>query len=124
MARIQERAPADWQALSTTNPSNLNIDLAQGNVSDYSTRYVRTVINVEQNTKAQLAIGSDDGVTVWLNGHHIHEKIVPRPAYPGDDRVEIMLERGANILVFRVNNVGGAWRLLAKVQPYRDHAPE
>jgi uncharacterized membrane protein len=57
LARIQERAPADWQALSTTNPSNLNIDLAQGNVSDYSTRYVRTVINVEQNTKALLAIG-------------------------------------------------------------------
>jgi uncharacterized membrane protein len=124
LIEIQDRAPAHWQALSSTKPSFLNIDLSQGGSSDYSTRYVRAVVNVEKATWAMLAIGSDDGVTVWLNGHQVHENIVQRPAYPGDDRIRIELNAGRNVLVFRVNNGGGAWRLLTKVQPHRERATE
>ncbi|TSA19232.1 MAG: DUF2079 domain-containing protein [Betaproteobacteria bacterium] len=121
---LQDHAPPDWQPLTPTRPTFLNIDLTEGKASGYETRYVRAVLTVDEPMRAVLAIGSDDGVTVWLNGRNIHENIVLRPAHPGDDRVQIDLATGKNVLVFRVNNAGGAWRLIAKVQPYRRSGTE
>ena len=121
---LQDRAPPDWQSLTPAIPTFLNVDLTEGKAVGYATRYVRAVLTVDEPMRAVLAIGSDDGVTVWLNGRNIHENIVLRPAHPGDDRVQIDLATGKNILVFRVNNAGGAWRLLAKVQPHRRSGTE
>jgi hypothetical protein len=45
--------------------------------------------------------------------------IVSRQANLGDDHIAFPLSPGANVVVFRVNNGTGAWRLLARIRIHR-----
>lgn len=93
--------------------SEIDIELGPANASDGQTRYVRAEVDLPKHRRATLLLGSDDGVTVWLNQAKIHENLVLRPSNLGDDRIGVDLRPGRNVLVFRVNNASGAWRLQA-----------
>ena len=94
----------------------LEIELGETGKSDFVTRYVHAEIISPGICSARLSLGSDDGVTVWYNGKQVAENIVPRPAFLGDDEVDMKLNRGSNNLLFRVNNVTGAFRLQAALK--------
>jgi len=68
--------------------------------------------------EVKLDIGSDDGVTVWLNGRQVHENIIRRGARLGDDQLRLKLQEGNNVVLFRVNNALGGWRLIAQMSRY------
>jgi putative heme-binding domain-containing protein len=58
---------------------------------------------------AELLIGSDDSILVWLNGQRVHE-------YPGDrawthdqDKVTVKLRKGKNRLLIKCGNHSGPW---------------
>jgi putative heme-binding domain-containing protein len=58
---------------------------------------------------ATLLVGSDDTITIWLNGKQVHD-------FPGDrawshdqDRVNVHLEKGKNRLLIACGNSGGPW---------------
>lgn len=83
--------------------------------NDFKTLYVRATLTLQEASDAILLLGSDDGITVWANGVFVHENIVARAARLGEDSVPVMLAQGENVFIFRVNNIGGAWRLLARL---------
>jgi putative heme-binding domain-containing protein len=58
--------------------------------------------------KAQLLVGSDDGVKVWHNGKLVWTKDASRAALPFQDVVPLMLEPGSNDILVRVRNVTGS----------------
>ena len=116
---IQEAVPRDWTLLPDSLPQQLlDLTLGEAETSDFRTVYVRTVIHRDHPSKVKLEIGSDDGVTVWVNGYQVHENIVLRGAVLGEDVVKLDLSSGKNVIVFRVNNARGAWRLMARVSKY------
>jgi putative heme-binding domain-containing protein len=55
----------------------------------------------------QLTIDSDDNCRVWLNGRQIHEFVGRRALGQAPDRVESELREGRNVLVVKVENLGG-----------------
>ena len=111
------QAPAGSTSLPDQAPGAiLDIDLSGAGKSDFTTRYVRAELNSTAACDARLRLGSDDGVTVWLNGNKVHENIVLRPAQLGDDEVTLELTRGKNNVVFRINNATSAFRLLAALR--------
>jgi uncharacterized membrane protein len=113
----QQSAGADWTVIGLPASTKLlDIKLGEPNGSEFRTRYVRAVVTANKPSQARLYLGSDDGVTVWLNGALVHEHIAPRPARLGDDRLPISLSTGKNVFLFRVNNINGNWQLLAKVR--------
>jgi len=61
-------------------------------------------------------LGSDDGLTVWLNGEKKLEALGLRPARHGDNMLKVDLEKGINNVLFRFNNASGAWRLMAQIE--------
>lgn len=65
--------------------------------------------------KAKLWIGSDDGVIAWLNGVKIEEKLVDRGWTPDEDKLEVPLVAGTNVLLLRIDQAGGDWRFNVKV---------
>lgn len=113
---LQDTVPNEWKHMPDP-PVRAPMDLTLGATgkSDFQTAYVRAVVTTNEATGARLSIGSDDGVTVWLNGSQIHENIIARSAVLGDDKLHLQLQKGKNVIVFRVNNAWGAWRLIALI---------
>lgn len=50
------------------------------------------------------SMGSDDSLTVWLNGERVYARDVSRPAAPDQERVELNLRAGENHLLVRIHN--------------------
>lgn len=75
--------------------------------------------------KAQLKVGSDDDVKVWLNGEEVLSKNVPRSAAIDQDIVPIILKSGTNDILVKVCNRTGDWGFYLRItdtegNPYTD----
>lgn len=60
--------------------------------------------------KAQLLIGSDDSIRVWLNGVQIYSFDDNRGYNAESASVEISLREGTNRLIIKCGNNGGPWQ--------------
>ena len=85
----------------------------------FATRYIYLPIVAEEVTETMLLLGSDDTLEVWFEGEKVLKSLTPRPARLGDNRLSLQLRQGVNHLYLRVDNLGGAWRLLAELKPIR-----
>ncbi|MFN0056750.1 MAG: PVC-type heme-binding CxxCH protein [Planctomycetales bacterium] len=57
---------------------------------------------------ATLAIGSDDGIQVWLNGRKVHDQQATRALTPGEDKVKVELQQGKNLILLKLDQGNGA----------------
>jgi len=113
--------PGDWQPATSEMDGVLMLDLQPSTGAlAYAARYIYAPISVEEPQDVELLIGSDDTLEVWFEGNKILEHLSPRPAKLGDNHVRLQLRPGVNHLYFRVDNMGGAWRLIAEIEPLRD----
>ncbi len=78
--------------------------------------YLRARLYVPRRQKARLEIGSDDGVKAWLGGTVVHEQNTTRGLQPGQDRVNVTLKKGWNVLMLKVTQGGGSWAACARVR--------
>jgi len=76
--------------------------------------YLRTNIWSPQTQNAQLLVGSNDGVKVWLNDSVAHENNVLRSLVRDEDKVDVTLKRGWNSLMLKVTQSGGQWGACAR----------
>jgi len=61
---------------------------------------------------ADMAIGSDDGIAVRVNGLQVWENDAYRPVNIGDDLIQyVILNPGWNGILFKVRQGGGGWLL-------------
>lgn len=63
----------------------------------------------------QLAIGCDDGLTVWFNGKKLHEDRDNRAVVPGQIKIPVRIEKGTNTLMVMIQQGGGEWGLHLRV---------
>lgn len=56
-------------------------------------------------------MGSDDGLTVLVNGKKVHAKNAQRGLKRGEDQTEADLAKGKNVLLFRVTQGTGGFAL-------------
>jgi putative heme-binding domain-containing protein len=78
-----------------------------------------------QSTKertAKLAVGSDDTLTVWLNGKQVYEFADRRSFEHEQKRFDVTLRQGANRLLVRCGNKGGNWQFAVSVTAPADFA--
>ncbi len=71
--------------------------------------YLYREVETSHATRLPVALGSDDTLTVWLNGERLLAKNVDRPCTLGDDRVTLPLKAGRNGLLMKVGQNGGGW---------------
>jgi hypothetical protein len=93
------------------------IDLTAVSDRWYVIAYARAQVNMPEEKQAVLGIGSDDSVKVWLNGQLVHEhwETVGRGAVADNDRVPVTFEKGANLLVLKIQNGGGPWGFVCRL---------
>ena len=77
--------------------------------------YAYTTIKSETAGKAVLALGSDDGVRVWLNGEFVHDHLIGRGVSRDEDLVTVTLKEGDNPLLIKVEQGSGGWGFVLRV---------
>ncbi len=73
--------------------------------------YARVILEAAAPAKLRLSMGSDDGLTVLLNGKKAFAKNAQRGLKRGEDQAEVDLVKGKNALLFRVTQGSGGFAL-------------
>lgn len=102
-----------WWALDADHPvRNDGIDFTEAfGPRDHAVAYAATKIVSDRAQEAELRLGSDDTVAVWLNGRRVHDVETYRTAAPDQEIVPVRLERGTNRVVAKVAQDTGGWKL-------------
>ncbi|MCC6489865.1 MAG: HEAT repeat domain-containing protein [Candidatus Hydrogenedentes bacterium] len=64
--------------------------------------YAYTVVEVPQSMSAQLWLGSDDGVKVWVNGEVVHSNNASRRVKIDNDKVPVNFVAGSNTILLKI----------------------
>jgi hypothetical protein len=81
----------------------------EGAAGDNAVAFLYRTLEVAAPLELELACGSDDGMRLWLDGELLLDRSVPRGLNPFEERVTLRLVPGANHLLVKVSNLGGAW---------------
>jgi hypothetical protein len=85
--------------------------------------YAVAYINADEILKVRLAVGSNDQCKVWVNGKQIIKFSETRTLDKDTDSGDVVLNKGQNVLVFKVinekNNWQGAARFLQNGAPVK-----
>jgi HEAT repeat protein len=90
------------------------MDLLKALGGEQRVAYARTWVHSDQQQAAQLELGTDDGVKVWLNGNVVHANNTFRGIQPGSDKVNVTLNAGWNPLLLKVTQLNQGWAFCAR----------
>jgi putative membrane-bound dehydrogenase-like protein len=94
-----------WRTMKGRGAEGM-VDLGSENSSE---AYCVAEINSDVQRAVQLLVGSDDRMTLYLNGDKIHEDLRDGGWSPDEATVAATLKAGRNLLVAKVGNTGGGW---------------
>ena len=69
-----------------------------------------------------MVVGSDDTLTVWLDGKKVYDFTERRSFEHEQDRFDVSLARGPNHILVRCGNRGGGWQFAVAVMPPAEFA--
>jgi putative membrane-bound dehydrogenase-like protein len=110
-----DRRPVTWRTAHAAEHDG-QVDLGQiyGNNDDLAA-YGSAEIPSSVERQAQMVVGSDDTLTVWLNGEQVYAFADRRGFEPDQARIDVILRRGTNRLLIRCGNRGGPWQFAVGV---------
>jgi putative membrane-bound dehydrogenase-like protein len=107
--------PIAWTSATSVDSSGMiNLGKLYGTDADVAAFGVATVESPDERS-AQLVLGSDDTLTVWINGRRVYDFDRRRSFKPDTERVDVKLRKGANRLVVKCGNRGGSWQYAVAV---------
>ncbi len=99
-----------------TNEFLVDLHDATGGFSEYAVAYAVTYLDSPNDRDAVLAVGSDDGVAVWVNGEVVHRNHVGRPYTSRKDIVPVHLKKGRNELMLKISQGNAGWEFCAHLE--------
>jgi HEAT repeat protein len=110
-----DRRQLRWQEYRTIDPQGI-VDLRRifRQTEDVAC-YAYTEFVVENEMEAELRVGSDDSVKVWLNGKLVHQFGGMRGLSVDQDRIRVKLQKGINRLLLKVTQGGGGWEFCVRL---------
>lgn len=78
--------------------------------------YAFTYLHAPEDMDATLALGTDDGVLVRLNGKEVWRVDEGRAYLSKQDRVPVRLKKGVNTLLLKIKQGGGDWGFCVHVE--------
>ncbi|MFQ6097160.1 MAG: glycoside hydrolase family 172 protein, partial [Armatimonadota bacterium] len=99
-----------WEEMPTTEKGLLDLNSAL-RPNDDVIAYALCYVYSPTERAAQMLIGSDDQVKVWLNDELVHYFRNPRAAVPDQDSVDVRLKKGWNKVLCKVGEGKVDWGL-------------
>ena len=84
---------------------------------DIAATYVTRVLMAPKAGWVRVAVGSDDGIRVWINGRERLSRNVSRAAAARQDFAFLPLKAGENRLVMKISNGGGGYAFFFERMP-------
>ena len=103
------KGPVTWKSVKSADDRG-KVDLGaiyskDDNIAAFA---VAELVSPEAGT-ARFAIGSDDTLTVWVNGTQAFKFEGPRSYSPEQERFEAVLAKGTNRIVVKCGNLNSEW---------------
>jgi len=114
----EEEAKVIWKPVSPgTNPNKpMVVELHKILGGENRVAYLRTYIWSDTELDANLLIGSDDGVRIWVNRNKVFGKNANRACVPDEDTVPIHLKQGWNHILAKIRQGSGEWEFCARIR--------
>jgi hypothetical protein len=74
-----------------------------------SVAYVYREIESPEAMDLPIGLGSDDTLTVWLNGKKLLSEGISRPVIPDQNKLTLSLQKGKNQLLMKICQGDGGW---------------
>ncbi|MEO6810116.1 MAG: c-type cytochrome, partial [Isosphaeraceae bacterium] len=113
--------PITWKLVSGTDDTGM-IDLGKTYNDGTQFAYAYAEVQSDAERKAELVVGSDDTLTVWVNGSQVYEFTGHRSFNAEQDRKGVTLAPGVNRVLVKCGNFGGTWQFSVGVTEAADHA--
>ncbi|GFE83638.1 hypothetical protein GCM10011487_56380 [Steroidobacter agaridevorans] len=112
MANVRWRAHTSWSAITDLNPI-----LGAPSNGDRRNAVVAGTVSRAHAGAADLSIGAQGPITVWLNGKRVHERTSSYAAFARDsERVTVQMRQGDNALLLRLEQVDpNAWPFTLRI---------
>jgi hypothetical protein len=108
-------APVRWSATEPGRTGYVDfakiLKPAEGGVA-----YAWREFEVAEDTTLNVALGSNDGVKLWLNGELLLSSKASRVARPGDEQLTLPLKKGKNSVLLKIDQIAGGWGLYFAVE--------
>ena len=111
-----------WRTVKPADPGG-QVDL--GHIyshDDDLAAYGYAEVPSPSDRQAQMAVGSDDTLTVWLNGKEVYEYSDRRGFEPEQAQFDVTLKKGMNRVLIRCGNRGGPWQYAVAITAPADFA--
>ena len=116
-----DKTPVTWKlvrARRETGEVDLQRVIGGGNRSAFAYAEIQS----PADRTAQFAVGSDDTLTVWVNGKEAYKFTDNSGFNPERDRFDAPLVKGTNRLLVKCGNDGGPWAFSVAVSSADDYA--
>jgi len=107
--------PVAWKQFASFKPGNI-VDLRLFSDNDGSCIYLYHEFEATEAAPLPLSLGSDDTLTVWLNGQCLIAKETQRSCAPDQDHVLLAVKPGKNQVLVKVCNVNATWAVYVMPQ--------
>ena len=106
------------KAVDARGQINLGQVYSEGELAAYAYAEIPSA----KDRTAKMAVGSDDTLTVWLNGKQVYDFADSRGFEYEHKRFDVRLRQGPNRLLVRCGNRGGPWQFAVAVTASADFA--
>ncbi len=110
-----------WQTVQADAKQHGRVNLASRlQPSQQVVAYAYAEIESSSARDAVLLCGSDDTITVWINGKKFHDRQGDRGWNYNQDKVKVHLNEGENRLLIQCGNSGGPWEFSVAISGEAD----
>jgi uncharacterized pyridoxamine 5'-phosphate oxidase family protein len=80
--------------------------------------YAYTEIQSDETKVWFISFGTNDGGKLWVNGINVWDYQQPRGLFADDDVIPVLIKKGNNTLLFKIEERGNLWGFCARFVPF------
>ena len=107
---------ATWTLHEATNDA-INLRAAVSTRSEVAA-YAYCTVECDTDQNVIMAVGSNDGVSIWINGEQIWCHRAGRILKRDEDRIPVRLKGGRNAVLLKIDQWGGNWEFACRFLPF------
>lgn len=113
--------PLTWKPVRAKARGEVDLNQTMGGADDVAV-FAEAEVESPSERKAEFAVGSDDTLTVWVNGEKVYDFQDNRGFSPEENRFDALLLKGKNRIVVKCGNRSGGWSFSVALAYPADYA--